>query len=53
VDAFVQSTDKNLMVPVLMFVRQHGVNAGPKDYFVIVIVVVVVVVIRLVHLAIL
>jgi hypothetical protein len=27
------------------FVREHGVHAGPKDYFVVVVVVVVVVVI--------
>jgi hypothetical protein len=29
-----------------IFVREHGVHAGPKDYFVVVVVVVVVVVIR-------
>jgi hypothetical protein len=28
-----------------VFVREHGVHAGPKDYFVVVVVVVVVVVI--------
>jgi hypothetical protein len=30
----------------MIFVREHGVHAGPKDYFVVVVVVVVVVVIR-------
>jgi hypothetical protein len=30
---------------VSIFVREHGVHAGPKDYFVVVVVVVVVVVI--------
>jgi hypothetical protein len=29
----------------MIFVREHGVHAGPKDYFVVVVVVVVVVVI--------
>jgi hypothetical protein len=33
-------------VKINIFVREHGVHAGPKDYFVVVIVVVVVVVIR-------
>jgi hypothetical protein len=27
----------------LVFVREHGVHAGPKDYFVVVVVVVVVI----------
>jgi hypothetical protein len=31
---------------IFIFVREHGVHAGPKDYFVVVVVVVVVVVIR-------
>jgi hypothetical protein len=30
---------------MVVFVREHGVHAGPKDYFVVVVVVVVVVVI--------
>jgi hypothetical protein len=29
---------------VMIFVREHGVHAGPKDYFVVVVVVVVVVI---------
>jgi hypothetical protein len=28
----------------ILFVREHGVHAGPKDYFVVVVVVVVVVI---------
>jgi hypothetical protein len=28
--------------PPLIFVREHGVHAGPKDYFVVVVVVVVI-----------
>jgi hypothetical protein len=35
-----------LFLEFSLFVREHGVHAGPKDYFVVVVVVVVVVVIR-------
>jgi hypothetical protein len=34
--------NKNLKVLKIIFVREHGVHAGPKDYFVVVVVVVVI-----------